>query len=69
MRRELKTALKKAKTAETQKQIKKIKTTRKSLEEATEESKKKTPEDLAQYEKELEIIKVGIYIAQVECLI
>ncbi|KAI8378886.1 hypothetical protein EDC96DRAFT_551091 [Choanephora cucurbitarum] len=57
VRRELKTALKKAKTAETQKQIKKIKTTRKSLEEATEESKKKTPEDLAQYEKELEIIK------------
>ena len=68
MRRELKTALKKAKTAETQKQIKKIKTTRKSLEEATEESKKKTPEDLAQYEKELEIIKVGIYIVQIECL-
>ncbi|KAI8375146.1 hypothetical protein BD560DRAFT_392845 [Blakeslea trispora] len=54
VRRELKTALKKAKTAETQKQIKKIKTARKSLEE---EEKKVTAQDVEHYEKDLEIIK------------
>ncbi|KAI8876104.1 hypothetical protein K501DRAFT_289062 [Backusella circina FSU 941] len=56
-RKELKTALKKAKTAETQKQIKKIKNARESLEKKEEAKKPVTDEDIKKMESELDILK------------
>ncbi|GAN08499.1 hypothetical protein MAM1_0207c08013 [Mucor ambiguus] len=68
-RKDLKTALKKAKNEETQKQNKKIKSARKLLEKAADEKeegdeeaekkpkKKVAAEDIELYEKELEVVK------------
>lgn len=58
-RKDIKAALKKGKQAETQKQIKKIKSSRKLLElpEEKQPKKKITAEEVEGYEKELEILK------------
>lgn len=69
-RKDIKTALKKAKNEETQKQNKKIKSARKLLEKSVDDGKEKddeeaekkpkkkiTAEDIAVYERELEVIK------------